>query len=75
MPDRSAEQIRRDLASERERLADAVSSLRQELDLGKTLRAKLPVLAAGAAGAGFFLAGGIGATFRLMFRRGREHRD
>ena len=32
-----------------------------------------PCLAAAAFGAGFFLAGGIGATVRLMFRRGREH--
>ena len=72
MPDRSVEQIRRDLAAERGRLAAAVESLRGELDLGKTLRPKLPALAAGAAGAGFFLAGGLGATLRLLARRGRE---
>jgi hypothetical protein len=72
MPERSAEQIRRDLAVERERLTEAVESLRGELDLGKAVKAKLPALAAGAAGAGFFLAGGIGATLRLLARRGRE---
>jgi hypothetical protein len=72
MPDRGAEQIRRDLATERERLTEAVHSLRAELDLGKAVRSKLPVLAAGAAGAGFFLAGGVGATLRLLARRGRE---
>jgi hypothetical protein len=72
VPERSTEQIRRDLAVERERLTEAVDSLRGELDVGKALRAKLPVLAAGAAGAGFFLAGGVGATLRLLARRGRE---
>jgi hypothetical protein len=36
------------------------------------VRSKLPVFAAGAAGAGFFLAGGVGATLRLLARRGRE---
>ena len=36
------------------------------------LAAKLPVAAAGALAAGFLLSGGIGATMRLMFRRGRE---
>ena len=36
------------------------------------LRANLPLVAAGALGAGFFLAGGVGATARLLFRRGRE---
>jgi len=72
MPERTTAQIRRELESERERLTEAVGSLRQELDLGKALKAKLPVVAAGAAGAGFFLAGGIGATMRLLTRRGRE---
>jgi hypothetical protein len=30
------------------------------------------VVAAGALGAGFFLAGGVGATMRLLARKGRE---
>jgi len=75
VPDRGVDQIRRDLAVERGRLAEAVESLRGELDLGKALKAKLPALAAGAAGAGFFLAGGIGATMRLLARRGREGKE
>ena len=36
------------------------------------LRANLPVVAAGALGVGFFVAGGVGATMRLLARRGRE---
>jgi hypothetical protein len=36
------------------------------------MRAKLPAVAVGALGVGFLLAGGVGATARLIFRRGRE---
>jgi hypothetical protein len=73
---RSPEQVRRDIEAEREQLAGAVDELRAGIDdvtdiTGK-LRAKLPIVAAGAVGAGFFLAGGIGATMRLFARRGRE---
>ena len=32
----------------------------------------MPVVAAGALGAGFFLAGGVGATMRFLARKGRE---
>ncbi|HEY1273851.1 MAG TPA: hypothetical protein VGF25_03040, partial [Thermoleophilaceae bacterium] len=52
--------------------ADAVVSLREATDITAKLRPKLPLVAVGALGAGFVLAGGIGATARLMFRRGRE---
>lgn len=69
---RSADDVRRDIAQERERLAEAVESLRTGVGDAVDVRGKLPVLAAGALGAGFFLAGGIGATARLLFRRGRE---
>jgi hypothetical protein len=73
---RTAADVRRDIEAEREQLADAVNELRTGLgdvtDIGGKLRAKLPVVAAGALGAGFFLAGGIGATMRLLARRGRE---
>ena len=73
---RSAEQVRRDIEAEREQLAEAVEELRGGLaevtDIGGKLRSKLPVVAAGALGAGFFLAGGIGATMRLLARGGRE---
>jgi hypothetical protein len=77
--DRSAADVRRDIQSEREQLVDAVHALRSELrkatDIAGKLRANLPAVAAGALGAGFVLAGGIGATFRLVFRRGREGRE
>ncbi len=73
---RTPEQVRREIESEREELADAVDTLRAEIgeaaDIGAKLRSKLPVVAAGALGAGFFIAGGIGATMRLLARRGRE---
>jgi hypothetical protein len=73
---RTAEDVRRDLAAERDELATAAESLRESIDeatdiTGK-MRAKLPVVAAGGLAAGFFLAGGVGATMRLVFRRGRE---
>ena len=60
--------VRLEIASERQQLAEAVDSMRAGLDL----RGKLPVLAAAAAGAGFLLAGGIGATVRLLARKSRE---
>jgi hypothetical protein len=76
MPTRTDEDVRRDIEAERERLAAAVGSLREEMgeaaDISGRLKSKLPLVAAAAAGAGFFLAGGIGATARLIFRRGRE---
>jgi hypothetical protein len=73
---RTAEQVRRDIEAEREQLADAVDDLRAGIgdatDITGKLRSKLPLVAAGALGAGFFLAGGVGATMRLLARRGRE---
>ena len=73
---RTAEQVRRDIEAEREQLAGAVDELRAGLgvatDITGKLRSKLPIVAAGALGAGFFLAGGVGATMRLFARRGRE---
>jgi hypothetical protein len=81
MPDRNGrtpEEVRRDIEAERERLASAVDELREEVgeatDLTGKLRSKLPVVAVGAAGVGFVLAGGIGATARLLMRRTREGR-
>ena len=68
----TTEEVRRQIETEREKLADAVDGLREAADVTAVLRSKLPILAAGAAGAGFFLAGGIGATMRLLARRGRE---
>ena len=73
---RTPEQVRREIESEREELARAMEALRAGLgeatNVGAKLRANLPVVAAAALGAGFFLAGGIGATMRLLARRGRE---
>jgi hypothetical protein len=73
---RTTDDVRRDLEAEREQLATAAESLRDSLgeatDISGKMRAKLPVVAAGALGAGFVLAGGVGATMRLIFRRGRE---
>jgi hypothetical protein len=68
--------LRQEVAAEREQLAHAVEHLRAEIreatDVKAKLRANLPVAAAGALGVGFFVAGGIGATMRLLARRGRE---
>ena len=75
---RTPEEVRRDIEAEREGLARAVDSLRHDLgqaaDVAGKVRANLPVVAAAAAGAGFVLAGGVGATMRLLARRGREGR-
>ena len=73
---RTVEEVRRDIESEREQLAGAAETLREEIgeatDIGGKLRANLPAAAVGALGIGFLLAGGVGATARLIFRRGRE---
>jgi hypothetical protein len=70
------QEIRRELEQERAKLAEAVETLREELgeatDISGKLRSKLPVVAGGALGLGFVFAGGIGATARLLIRRGRE---
>jgi hypothetical protein len=62
--------------ADRRELDTAVQQLRGDLDeatdVSGTLQGRLPVLAAGALGAGFFLAGGIGATMRLLARKSRE---
>jgi len=75
---RTAEQVRLEIEDEREQLTGAVDSLRDEIgeatNIGAKLRAKLPMVAAGALGVGFVLAGGIGASMRLIARRSREGR-
>ena len=77
--DRTPAEVRREIAAEREQLAEAVEDLRREIDdvtnVADKLRANLPVVTAGAIGAGFLLAGGIGATMRLLARRSREGRE
>lgn len=72
---RTPEQVRRDIETERTRLADAVDELRSEMDVNAKLQDKLPVAAIAALGAGFVLSGGIGATMRLLMRRSREGRE
>ena len=72
---RTPEQVRREIEAHREELAGAVDELRAATNLGSKLKTKLPAVAGGALGAGFVLAGGIGATMRLLARRGREGRQ
>jgi hypothetical protein len=76
---RTTQDVRRDIAVERDQLAASVEDLRKGLgeaaDVGAKLRGNLPVVAAGALGAGFIIAGGMGATMRLLFRRGREGKE
>jgi hypothetical protein len=73
---RTVADVRRDIEAEREQLAGAAEHLRESLgeatDIRARLRANLPAAAAGALGLGFLLAGGVGATARLIFRRSRE---
>jgi hypothetical protein len=73
---RTPEQVRADIEEEREQLAGAVGHLRDSLgnaaNISGKLRSKLPLVAGGAASAGFVIAGGIGATMRYFARRGRE---
>lgn len=73
---RTLADVRRDIESEREHLAGAAENLRESIgeatNISGKLRANLPAVAVGALGVGFLLAGGVGATARLIFRRGRE---
>ena len=73
---RTPEEVRQEIEAERNQLASAVDELREGIgevtDVGGKLRANLPAATIGALGIGFLLAGGVGATARLIFRRGRE---
>jgi hypothetical protein len=73
---RTVDDVRRDIESEREQLAGAADTLRESIgeatDIKGKLRSNLPAVAAGALAVGFVVAGGVGATARLIFRRGRE---
>jgi hypothetical protein len=73
---RNADQVKRDIESERQELATAVDELRESLgdaaNVTAKLKAKLPIVAGAAATTGFVLAGGVGATLRYFARRGRE---
>jgi hypothetical protein len=72
----ATEDLRRRIEAERDELATAVDTLRAEIgeatNVAAKLKAKLPAVAAGALGAGFVVAGGIGATMRLFARKSRE---
>jgi len=74
---RTPAEVRLEIESEREQLAGAVDHLRDEIreatNIGAKVRARLPVITAGALTAGFVVAGGIGATMRLigMHREGK----
>jgi hypothetical protein len=76
---RTAGEIRADIETERQDLAVAVEHLRDSLGDATNIRAKLkgkvPLIAGGAASAGFVLGGGIGATMRYLARRGREQTE
>ena len=69
---RTPDQVKADIEAERDRLAGAVDDLRSEMDVNAKLRPKLPLAAVAALGAGFVISGGIGATMRLVARKGRE---
>jgi hypothetical protein len=72
---RTPEQVRRDIEAERDRLAGAVDDLRAGMDVNTILKEKLPIATAAALGVGFVVAGGIGATMRLVMRRSREGKE
>jgi len=69
---KTPETLRKQIAVERDELVRAVDSMREA---SAQLRPKLPLLAAAAFAAAFVLGGGVGATMRLVFRRGRERRE
>ena len=69
------EQVRKQIAVEREQLVVAVDEMRAAADPTAVVKSKLPLLAVGAFAAGFVLGGGVGATMRLVFRRSREGRE
>jgi len=73
---RTPDTVRREIERERREFADAVEQLREGLgeatNVSAKLRSNLPMVATGALGAGFFLAGGIGATMRFLARKSRD---
>jgi hypothetical protein len=72
--DGGAEQLRRDIAREREELVSAVDTLRENATTSRltaALEHRLPLVLAG----GFLVSGGVGAAVRLALRRGRDSRQ
>jgi hypothetical protein len=72
---REVEDLRRQLASERAALAADLAALRDGASPVTAVRSRLPLIAVAAFAGGFVVAGGIGATVRLLFRRGREGQE
>jgi hypothetical protein len=64
MGSRSAEQVKQDLESERQRLGDAVQALRSQAG---TVRRRLPLIA--------LVVGGSGLVLRTVARRVRSRRE
>lgn len=73
-PPRTAPELRHELAEERARLVSSLERLRDSLDVGASVQPRLPLVLATAFVVGFVLSGGVGATMRLLARRGREGR-
>jgi hypothetical protein len=73
---RSTEEVRREIAIERDELVHAVEHLRTEvggtLDIPKKVGSNLQIAAPAAFATAFVLSGGVGATMRYFARRGRE---
>lgn len=73
---RTTEQVRHEIALERQSLAAAVEQLRRDLhtavDVSTKLKSNLPLALLCAGTAGFVFAGGIGATARYLAHRGRD---
>jgi hypothetical protein len=73
---RTPEDVRREIALEREQLAEAVGELRRRLgdatDVSRRVGSRAGVLVPAAFATGFVVFGGIGATMRYFARRGRE---
>jgi hypothetical protein len=70
-PARTPEEVRQEIAAQRDELAGAVDAVRADFDITRKVGANLPAVAGGALAAGYVLAGGIGATVRLVARRSR----
>lgn len=73
MPEaRTPDRVQRDIAIEREALADAVEDLRGRIGGVTDFGPRLRLLAPAAFLTAFVLSGGVGATMRYLARRGRE---
>lgn len=68
------ERLQEQIEKERRELAASVEALRASASPIAVLRGRLPLVLGAAFVAGFVLAGGIGATMRLLARHSRENR-